>query len=69
VGGNAFDTGRGIAIGANGALYVTGSTASSNFPVTPGALQQTFAGVSDAIVVKEGFVLLKKASIALQGLC
>ena len=52
LGGSSFDRGFGIAVDAAGNAYVTGETLSSNFPITPGALQTTFAGVEDAFVTK-----------------
>jgi len=44
LGGSGSDGINGIAIDATGASYVTGSTTSSNFPVTPGAFQSTNKG-------------------------
>src|SRR5207249_1464949 len=37
LGGSGWDEGNGIAIDADGNAYVTGNTASVNFPTTPGA--------------------------------
>src|SRR3984885_3100390 len=39
LGGSNGDSARGIAVDSSGNAYVTGFTASSNFPVTTGALQ------------------------------
>ncbi|MBM4259401.1 MAG: choice-of-anchor D domain-containing protein [Deltaproteobacteria bacterium] len=50
--GNANDTAYGIALDGSSNVYVTGDTASSNFPVTPGAVQQNFGGSRDAFVAK-----------------
>jgi hypothetical protein len=44
LGGSGGDSGRGIAVDAAGNAYVTGSTTSTNFPTTAGALQTTFTG-------------------------
>ncbi|HUO57738.1 MAG TPA: SBBP repeat-containing protein, partial [bacterium] len=41
LGGNATDLGQAIAVDATGKIYVAGTTRSSNFPVTGGALQAT----------------------------
>ena len=54
LGGNGGDTGYGIAVDVAGNAYVTGETASSNFP-TKDALQGKFGGAkhtSDAFVTK-----------------
>jgi YD repeat-containing protein len=52
LGGSAGDTGTGIAVDANGSAYVTGFTASTNFPTTSGAFQGTLSGTNDAFVTK-----------------
>lgn len=43
LGGKGFDEGISIAIDADDHAYVTGSTASADFPTTPGAFQTWFA--------------------------
>lgn len=40
LGGSRADSANGVAVDANGGVYVTGSTQSVNFPVTGGAFQQ-----------------------------
>jgi len=45
LGGGGKDSGTGIAVDSAGNAYVTGWAYSSNFPITPGALQTVNAGV------------------------
>jgi Beta-propeller repeat len=52
LGGSGADDGEGIAIGSNGAAYVTGGTESGNFPTTPGGVQTAFAGQVDGFVAE-----------------
>ncbi len=52
LGGSGLDSGVGIAVDAAGATYVTGHTASADFPTTPGTLATAFGGLSDAFVAK-----------------
>ncbi len=52
LGGNELDIGQGIAVDSSGSAYVCGSTRSNSFPTTPGALQPTFGGASDAFMTK-----------------
>ena len=52
LGGSGGDFGDGIFVDASGAAYITGSTGSPNFSVTPGALQTSLAGMSNAFVAK-----------------
>jgi hypothetical protein len=57
LGGSGDDFGDGIAVDTSGNAYVTGQTASTNFPTTAGAAQSTFGGVNgfgygDAFVTK-----------------
>jgi len=46
------DAGEAIAVNSSGAAYVTGWTHSSDFPTTPGAMDTSYGGVSDAFVLK-----------------
>jgi hypothetical protein len=55
LGGSGQDVAGGIAVDASGNAYVTGNTASVNFPITPGAFQTTFGGNGDAFVSKFSF--------------
>ena len=55
LGGSAYEQAEGIALDASGNAYVTGSTSSSDFPVTPGSFQPTYdsSGTNgDAFVTK-----------------
>jgi hypothetical protein len=52
LGGSLTETGRGIAVDTQGCAYVTGTTTSVDFPVTPGAFQTTYGGDTDAFVTK-----------------
>lgn len=53
LGGSGSDVGLGIAVDSSGSAYVTGSTASTDFPVKTPALQGTFGGGNiDAFITK-----------------
>jgi Beta-propeller repeat len=52
LGGNGSDVGQAVAVDSNGAIYLTGETGSSNFPITAGAAQSTLAGSTDVFVTK-----------------
>jgi hypothetical protein len=52
LGGDKDDWGAAIAIGTTGSVAVTGFTASDNFPITSGAIQNKLAGGDDAFVVQ-----------------
>ncbi len=53
LGGQGVDTGFSIAVDSVGSAYVTGSTNSFDFPITPGALQPGLNGnLEDAFVAK-----------------
>ncbi len=61
--GSGSDEGRGIAADGAGNAYVTGTTASPNFPATPGALDGTRSGPSDAFVTKVNTLATGSASL------
>jgi hypothetical protein len=52
VGGSAADVAYALAVDSQGNAYLTGSTASSNFPVTQSAYRSTLAGASNVFVAK-----------------
>ncbi len=52
LGGGGYDSGHGIALDGAGSAYVTGHTASPNFPTTAGAFDTTYNGADDAFVTK-----------------
>lgn len=55
LGGNGQDTGYGIAVDSAGSAYITGSTASANFPTAnafQSAINHTLAYTTDAFVTK-----------------
>ncbi|MEW5957830.1 MAG: SBBP repeat-containing protein [Chloroflexota bacterium] len=53
LGGDSYaETGYAIAVDGAGNAYVTGYTASVDFPVTPGAFDDSLGGESDAFVAK-----------------
>lgn len=61
LGGNSEDQGRGIAVDAGGNVFVAGETASTDFPVLPGAFQftkpsQPPSGVFEAVGSFSAFV-------------
>ena len=52
LGGSTIDDARGICVDPTGAAYVTGTTYSSDFPTTVGAVYTSLSGHSDAFVTK-----------------
>lgn len=52
LGGNDYDRGYGIAVDPAGSAYVTGQTASVDFPTTSGAFDTSQNGVYDVFVTK-----------------
>lgn len=52
LGGSSFEIGSGITLDSSNNAYVTGNTASSDFPTTPGAFQTNLLGAGAAFVTK-----------------
>ncbi len=52
LGGSSGSAGYGIAVDSSGHVYVTGVTASSNFPTTAGVFQTSLTGSENAFVTK-----------------
>jgi hypothetical protein len=52
LGGSNEDQVTGLRVDAAGAVYVTGFTASSNFPTTSGVIRTLYGGATDAFVAK-----------------
>jgi hypothetical protein len=48
IGGDAYDLAFALRVDSTGAAYITGSTASSNFPTTAGVFQTSYAGPANA---------------------
>ena len=58
LGGGANESGSGIAVDGAGSAYVTGSTDSTDFPTTAGAVQTTYAGgeTDERLPARDAFV-------------
>lgn len=64
LGGYGSDLPSGIALDSAGAIYVTGYTNSTDYPVTAAALQNTLGGNYDAFVTKIGTAVAPAVSIS-----
>src|SRR5437773_6308574 len=63
LGGSGGEAGGGIAVDAAGAAYVTGTTGSTDFPTTPGAIQTTYGG-GGTFPLREGDAFVTKLNAA-----
>lgn len=61
VGGAGRDYGRDLVVDGNGNPVLVGYTASTNFPVTPDALQTLVNGVTNSSVAEDAFVVRAQA--------
>jgi hypothetical protein len=52
LGGGGVESANGLALGADGSVYVGGGTGSSDFPTTPGALRPAFEGGFEGYAAK-----------------
>src|SRR6185295_4324046 len=52
LGGSVYDNGTAIALDSTGAAYVTGNTASTNFPMTSGSFQTSLVGTQNTFIAK-----------------
>jgi hypothetical protein len=55
-GSSNFDFGTDIAVDPSGNAYITGDTASTDFPITPGALRTTHVRLQSSTGDRDGFV-------------
>jgi hypothetical protein len=56
-GGNQPDTARAVAIDTDGSIVVAGRADSNDFPTTPGAFQEEYAGANDDFERGDAFVM------------
>jgi len=66
IGGGKFDEGRDITVDSKMNIYVIGTTASTDFPVTDNAIKSNFTGGGDAFILKlenNGSILLNSTFI------
>lgn len=56
LGGSNYDYAAGIALDSAGAIYVSGNTISTDFPITTGAAQSSFGGMSSGCVPTSGAI-------------
>jgi hypothetical protein len=52
LGGSGGDTGTAVRLDSSGNMYLVGTTSSLDFPTTPGVLQSSLGGVTNAFVTK-----------------
>ena len=67
LGGSGSDLGYAIALDSQGCSYVTGQTASVNFPITPGAFQTTAGGIFVTKLAADGESLIYSTFLGSSG--
>jgi hypothetical protein len=70
LGGSDYELGSDIALDFAGSAYMTGTTESVDFPVTPNAFQRSLAGVTDDFPYPDAFITkigAPPASITISG--
>ena len=66
LGGTSTQSAEAIAVDAQGAVYVAGSTSSADFPVSGGAFQTVYGGgATDGAATKANFATFKNASVTI----
>ena len=56
-GGNRLDTARAVVVDDDGSVVVAGTSESNDFPTTPGAFQEEYAGANDDFERGDAFVM------------
>jgi hypothetical protein len=64
LGGSGNDSPGGIAVDANGNIYVAGTTSSTDFPITQGAFQGQLTGSTNTFVAKIGTGIAPTVSLS-----
>jgi len=68
LGGTMDDFGNALTVDSSGNVYVAGGTTSSNFPVTPGVVQTSYAGADGGYQSVQGDVFVTKLNPSGSGL-
>jgi hypothetical protein len=68
LGGTMDDFGNALTVDSSGNVYVAGGTTSSNFPVTPGVVQTSYAGADGGYQSVQGDIFVTKLNPSGSGL-